>query len=396
MHTRLLLSSLAALLLATSAHAGRLIAIDNNGELFDLNPTNGAKTSIGFASANVGQVGDLTRNAATGVVYLSSWSLDQLFTIDLVTGNANLVGGYGTTTVVMHGLEWDSTQNSLWGASNGNLFRIGESNGAANQIGTSGLTSFTNLGYAPALDTLFATNLGTDRLYSVNRATGAMTSIGLLGSDASNASSLAFDTDNSILYLIDNVSDKLYTVDVTSGAATEVGSTGTGNLQGLVYIPGNTPFTTFCTGNGGPTPCPCGNSGAPGNGCANSVNAAGARLIATGNASVANDTMALTGSGMPNNSALFFQGTTQQSGGAGAVFGDGLRCAAGTIVRLATKANVSGVSQYPIFPDLSISVRGQCMPGNVRTYQVWYRNAAAFCTASTFNLSNGLSVTWLP
>jgi hypothetical protein len=26
---------------------------------------------------------------------------------------------------------------------------------------------------------------------------------------------------------------------------------------------------------------------------------------------------------------------------------------------------------------------------------VWYRNAAVFCTASTFNLSNGLQVTWI-
>jgi hypothetical protein len=34
--------------------------------------------------------------------------------------------------------------------------------------------------------------------------------------------------------------------------------------------------------------------------------------------------------------------------------------------------------------------------GSVRNYQVWYRNAAAFCTPSTFNLTNGLSVTWQP
>src|SRR5205085_2144000 len=32
--------------------------------------------------------------------------------------------------------------------------------------------------------------------------------------------------------------------------------------------------------------------------------------------------------------------------------------------------------------------------GNVRTYQCWYRNAAAFCTVETFNLSNGRQVTW--
>lgn len=34
--------------------------------------------------------------------------------------------------------------------------------------------------------------------------------------------------------------------------------------------------------------------------------------------------------------------------------------------------------------------------GAVRYYQGWYRNAAAFCTASTFNLTNGLRVQWIP
>ena len=41
-------------------------------------------------------------------------------------------------------------------------------------------------------------------------------------------------------------------------------------------------------------------------------------------------------------------------------------------------------------------VRGGVTAGNVRRYQVWYRNSAAFCTPATFNLTNGLSVTWQP
>jgi len=34
--------------------------------------------------------------------------------------------------------------------------------------------------------------------------------------------------------------------------------------------------------------------------------------------------------------------------------------------------------------------------GGTRHDQVWYRNAAAFCTPATFNLSNGWTTTWLP
>ncbi|MDZ4773146.1 MAG: hypothetical protein SGI72_08425 [Planctomycetota bacterium] len=40
---------------------------------------------------------------------------------------------------------------------------------------------------------------------------------------------------------------------------------------------------------------------------------------------------------------------------------------------------------------------GQVSAGNVRHYQVWYRDAdLSFCSVSTFNLTNGSSVTWTP
>jgi hypothetical protein len=155
-------------------------------------------------------------------------------------------------------------------------------------------------------------------------------------------------------------------------------------------------ITTFCSGDGSGTACPCGNSGTSGHGCASSVDASGAVLTAVGAASIASDSLVLTGSGMPNSSALYFQGTSQTSGGAGSAFGDGLRCAGGTQTRLGTKLNVAGTSMYPVAGNPSVSVRGGCAAGNVRTYQVWYRNAAPFCTASTFNLTNGLQVTWSP
>jgi hypothetical protein len=158
----------------------------------------------------------------------------------------------------------------------------------------------------------------------------------------------------------------------------------------------NSAGTSFCSGDGSGTACPCGNSGAAGNGCASSVNASGGHLAGTGSASIAGDTFTLTGSGLPNSSALYFQGTMQIAGGAGSVFGDGLRCAGGTVIRLGTKTNVSGTSSYPSGTDTPISIKGANSAGAVRDYQCWYRNAAAFCTASTFNLTNGIAVTWTP
>jgi hypothetical protein len=154
------------------------------------------------------------------------------------------------------------------------------------------------------------------------------------------------------------------------------------------------PPVAYCFGDGTGIDCAtigagCAN-GAAGNGCANSVNAAGGNLSSSGTSSIASDTLVLLGSGMPNSSALYFQGTTQIS----LVFGDGIRCAGGSVVRLGTKANAGGGSQYPAVGDPTVSVRGLVTGPGTRTYQVWYRNAAAFCSPSTFNLTNGLLVTW--
>jgi hypothetical protein len=146
----------------------------------------------------------------------------------------------------------------------------------------------------------------------------------------------------------------------------------------------------YCFGDGTGTACPCGNNGTAGNGCASSVNANGANLSTSGAANLANDTLVLQGTGMPNSSCLYFQGTTQISN----VFGDGLRCAGGSVIRLGTKTNVGGSSQYPTAGNPSVSVKGAVTAPGTRTYQTWYRNAAAFCTPSTFNLTNGVLITW--
>ncbi len=153
--------------------------------------------------------------------------------------------------------------------------------------------------------------------------------------------------------------------------------------------------TPYCFGDGSGTSCPCGNASSVGDqsGCTSSLGLGG-KLTATGAASLSADTVVLAGAQMSNSSALYFQGTTRQSAGAGAVFGDGLRCAAGSIVRLRSVLNVAGASHFPAAGDPSVSARGMISTPGTRTYQIWYRNAAAFCTPSTFNLSNGLEIVW--
>ncbi len=173
-------------------------------------------------------------------------------------------------------------------------------------------------------------------------------------------------------------------------------------LQGgadLTFCYDYTPASTsFCAGDGSATACPCGNSSAvgAGEGCANSLGQ-GARLAGIGQPSVSNDTLTLSCSGLPATTrVLFFQGTAQQSGGAGSVFGDGLRCVSGTVSRLHVTQAAGGVASYPGPGDAAVSVAGAVPANATRFYQVWYRNAAPFCTPSTFNLSQAVSVMWAP
>jgi hypothetical protein len=169
---------------------------------------------------------------------------------------------------------------------------------------------------------------------------------------------------------------------------------GTGAII-TVQVP-TLPGSAFCSGDGTGTACPCGNNSAVGakSGCLNSLGSGG-KLTASGYASLGNDSVVLTGSGMPNSSALYFQGTTQQSGGLGALFGDGLRCAGGSVIRLGTKSNAAGGSSYPVAGDLRVSVKGLVTTPGLRTYQCWYRNSAVFCvTNATYNLTNGWQLTW--
>jgi hypothetical protein len=172
-----------------------------------------------------------------------------------------------------------------------------------------------------------------------------------------------------------------------------------GDTPERVFLIDRTPASVrFCAGDGTATPCPCGNNSAPGDGvgCLHSF-AMGASLTTLGNPQITADTLLLVATNMPvGTTALFFQGTTQIAGGAGTTFGDGLRCAGGTVVRLKSPMAITGSSEkLPRLGDPLLSVAGNVLTPGVRTYQVWYRNAATFCTASTFNLTNGVQVTWL-
>ncbi len=164
-------------------------------------------------------------------------------------------------------------------------------------------------------------------------------------------------------------------------------------------------FTPFCWGDTTSGPCPCGNVSLPSTGgCLNSLGSPGLLVASspTGFARVSGDILnldrvTLTGSGMPNAACIYFQGSANPA----VLFGDGIRCVNNPFqVQLGTLTNVGGTSFVGGAPGPAISLQGFLatpLPAPcTRAYQCWYRNAAVFCTPSTFNMTNGVSIQWFP
>lgn len=177
----------------------------------------------------------------------------------------------------------------------------------------------------------------------------------------------------------------------------DVAAAGSASVGIAVVRNATTTGTSACAGDGSGTACPCGNASPLGAnaGCLNSFGV-GAVLRGAGSASISDDELVLSGAQMPNAAVLYFQGTMSANAGAGALFGDGLRCATGTVRRIATRTNVGGASSVPAAGEPTISQDGLVLAPGERFYQAWYRNAAPYCTPSTFNLTNGLRVLWSP
>jgi hypothetical protein len=151
--------------------------------------------------------------------------------------------------------------------------------------------------------------------------------------------------------------------------------------------------TPLCFGDASGANCPCGNFGSSGNGCSNSTGE-GANLQASGSARVFKDDLQLfsthSAAGVP---ALLFAGPNTQNNGSGVIFGDGLLCVGGQIRRLGVRfCDSNGAANWG--PGIIRSEGWSA--GITRVFQVWYRDSSGTPCGSEFNLSNGLSIHFLP
>ena len=78
----------------------------------------------------------------------------------------------------------------------------------------------------------------------------------------------------------------------------------------------------------------------------------------------------------PSQPGLYFQGNNASNPGAGVQFGDDLRCAGGSATTI------------------DIAVKGGVVAGDVKRYRLWYRDPNGTPCGASFNLSNGVEITW--
>jgi hypothetical protein len=171
------------------------------------------------------------------------------------------------------------------------------------------------------------------------------------------------------------------------------------------FDPAASPMVPLCRpGEAGVADCPCANPVVLQNrGCDNSETTGGAALTASGDASLAGDTLTFSTAGERATSlSIVLQGNTLASGGL--VFGQGVRCATGQLLRLYSKNAVAGSITAPVGAEPSVSTRAAALgdviaPGDTRWYLVYYRDPVVLggCPGgSTFNATQTGRVDWQP
>lgn len=211
-----------------------LLATDVDSFFYQIDPSSGTSTLISNTLEGFDSIPGLAFDPTTDTLYgvrQTSFSSDQLITIDPATGADTLVGVTGIFDVQT--LAFDPNTNTLYTTTTGptaQLFRIDPATGIGTVVGLSGFFSVGGLAFDPNTNTLYGTTIGlTAELITIDPVTGAGTAVGPLGFD--NVAGLAFDPNTNTLYGTDFFT-QLLTIDPATGAGTAVGSTGNA-MQGL-------------------------------------------------------------------------------------------------------------------------------------------------------------------
>jgi len=240
---------------------------------------------------------------------------------------------------------------------------------------------------------------------SINQITYNITFSGLVGTEtAAHFHTGAAGTNGPVIVSLPLGNPKIGSATLTAAQAAQLlaGNVYT-NIHSTVFAGGeirgqltiNPPTTLICFGDGTSGACPCSNQSAVGanEGCLNSAGLGG-KLVSTGGTSITCDTFQLCASQLTGANCIFLQGSAVPVGPFN--FGDGVRCIGGSLRRLAVVPVTSAGACLGGLGTVGIHTLGQITTPGTYGYQTYYRDPANFCTAFTYNITNGVQATWVP
>lgn len=229
------------LLAATSASA-QLFGVGDfapfqTQSLYTIDLSTGAATLVG--STGLRDIADIAYDLPSSTMYALTVGAD-LYTINTSTGAATFVAARAGTTPE-GSLAFLLQTGQLFTTASDVLGNVSTSTAAFTSLGGAASSSDTDIsGLAfdvPGRLFGYAKNgSGEDSLVRFDTATGASTRVGLTGITASaSVGGLAFERSTGRLFLTDG--GALHTVDTLTGAATLVGQHGRTGFSGIAFIP---------------------------------------------------------------------------------------------------------------------------------------------------------------
>jgi hypothetical protein len=163
----------------------------------------------------------------TNLAYVTLYGNSHLFTVNHTTQAWTDLGSYGSAT--FNDIAIDPTTNIIYGTTGSDLYTIDPAGPSSTLIGShgGGITLMISMA-ADGNGDLWAYDMTNDVFYSVDKTTGAATSVGPIGFNAGYAQCMFYDqaTDQVIMGAMNfgNLTAEIRAVDVTTGASTILSS----------------------------------------------------------------------------------------------------------------------------------------------------------------------------
>jgi hypothetical protein len=223
--------------ITTGSLAGSLLTVrTDDNVLVALDPVTLVMTDIGNLNVDF-DFGEIAWDDATDTMYMvDGWAQNSLYTVDITTGNATLVGFVGED---LFGLEVDPTTGLLYGSrySPGALYTLDPANGSPTSIGDIGYNG-DGLAWDSLRNEMIGIQAGAGELYRVDLATGAGAVLSMNG--FINNCGLAYEPIGDLFWAIDWSGD-VFTYDPNNNyLRTSVMSVGNAH-DGMAFVPGYVP-----------------------------------------------------------------------------------------------------------------------------------------------------------